>query len=65
MENAKYETRENVLERCGTDCEKIVIIHALRRTKGKQSAAAELLGITKSLLACKVQEHGIDCAQYR
>ena len=65
MDNKKSETEENVLARCVSDCEKTVIIHALKRTKGNQSAAAMLLGTTKRILTYKVQKYGIDCAKYR
>jgi Nif-specific regulatory protein len=65
MDNDKLDTRENVLERCVFDCEKTVIIHALTRTKGNQSAAAELLGTTKRILTYKVHKYAIDCQQFR
>ena len=58
-------TARNVLERCGSDCEKTVIVHALTRTKGNQSTAAKILGITKRILTYKVHKYGIDCAQFR
>ncbi|MGP8154206.1 MAG: helix-turn-helix domain-containing protein [Smithella sp.] len=56
---------ENVLERCVSDCEKTVIIHALSRTKGNQSAAAVLLGTTKRILTYKIHKYGIDCEQFK
>jgi Nif-specific regulatory protein len=65
MNNDKSYTGENVLERCVSDCEKTVIIHALTRTKGNQSAAAELLGTTKRILTYKVHKYGIDCDQFK
>jgi transcriptional regulator with GAF, ATPase, and Fis domain len=65
MDNDKLNTAKNVLERCGSDCEKTVIIHALTRTKGKQSTAAKILGITNRILAYKVHKYGIDCEQFR
>ena len=65
MENDKLDTRENVLERCVSDCEKTVIIHALARVKGNQTAAAELLGTTKRILTYKVHKYVIDCEQFR
>jgi transcriptional regulator with GAF, ATPase, and Fis domain len=65
MDNDKLNTAKNVLERCGSDCEKTVIIHALTRTKGVQSVAAKILGITKRILAYKVHKYGIDCEQFR
>ncbi|MEN6623386.1 MAG: helix-turn-helix domain-containing protein [Smithella sp.] len=57
--------RENILERCLSDCEKIIIIHALTRTRGNQSAAAQLLGTTKRILTYKVHKYGIDCEQFK
>ena len=65
MNNDKPCNGENVLERCVSDCEKTVIIHALTRTKGNQSAAAELLGTTKRILTYKVHKYGIDCEQFK
>ena len=65
MDNNKIHTGENMLERCVYDCEKTVIIHALTRTRGNQSAAAELLGTTKRILTYKVHKYGIDCEQFR
>jgi DNA-binding NtrC family response regulator len=65
MNNDKLHTTKNVLDRCGSDCEKTVIIHALTRTKGDQSVAAKILGITKRILAYKVHKYRIDCEQFR
>lgn len=65
MNNDKLKTAKNVLDRCGSDCEKTVIIHALTRTKGDQSVAAKILGITNRILAYKVHKYGIDCAQFK
>lgn len=65
MDNNKSYIEGNVLERCVSDCEKTVIIHALMRTRGNQSAAAMLLGTTKRILAYKVHKYGIDCTKYR
>jgi Nif-specific regulatory protein len=45
--------------------EKTIIIHALTRTNGNQSAAAKLLGTTKRILTYKVHKYGIDCEQFR
>ena len=65
MENNKSVYKENVLERCVFDTEKTVIVHALIRTRGNQSAAAEMLGTTKRILAYKVHKYGIDCEQFK
>ncbi|PKN52036.1 MAG: hypothetical protein CVU55_08240 [Deltaproteobacteria bacterium HGW-Deltaproteobacteria-13] len=65
MDGYKANCKENLLERCLCDCEKTVIIHALTRTNGNQSAAAELLGTTKRILAYKVHKYGIDCEQFK
>ncbi len=64
MDNDKTYTRENALERCVSDCEKTVIIHALRKTKGNTSEAAQILGTTKRVLAGKIHKYEIDCAQF-
>lgn len=64
MDKDKTYLRESVLNRCVTDCEKTVIIHALRRTKGNQSNAAEILGTTKRVLASKIHKYEIDCTQF-
>jgi Nif-specific regulatory protein len=58
-------TGENVLERCVFDCEKTVIIHALTRTNGNQTAAAKLLGTTRRILDYKIHKYGIDCKQFK
>ena len=39
--------------------EKELIVEALRRTKGNQSKAAELLGIPRPTLHAKLQRHGV------
>ena len=65
MDNDKLNTGENVLERCVIDCEKTVIIHALTRTKGNQSAAAKLLGTTRRILDYKIHKYRIDREQFR
>ena len=65
METVKYESKENILERCVSDCERAVIIQALMKTRGNQSAAAILLGTTKRILTYKVNKYGIDCEQLK
>lgn len=65
MDKSKSVPAQNVLERCVADCEKTVIIHALMRTHGNQTAAAMLLGTTKRSLTYKVNKYRIDCARYR
>ena len=65
MDSHKVDIKEDVLERCVVDCERAVIIHALARTKGNQSEAAELLGTTKRILGHKVHKYGIDCEQFK
>ncbi|MEE9911703.1 MAG: hypothetical protein K4571_08260 [Deltaproteobacteria bacterium] len=64
MDNDKTYARENVLERCLFECEKTVIIHALRRTNGVLSEAAQILGTTKRVLAGKIHKYEIDCRQF-
>jgi len=41
------------------EVEKELIVEALRRTKGNQSKAAELLGIPRPTLHAKLQRHGV------
>jgi len=65
MDRDKGNCQENILERCLCDCEKTVLIHALTKTRGNQSAAAKLLGTTKRILTYKVHKYGIDCEQFR
>jgi Nif-specific regulatory protein len=56
---------EDVLARCVFDCERMVIIHALAKTKGNQSAAARLLGTTIHILTYRIHKYGIDCEQFK
>jgi DNA-binding NtrC family response regulator len=65
MDNDKLDASENVLERCVSDYEKIVIIHVLAKTKGNLSAATKLLGTTRRILTCKVHKYAIDTEQFR
>ncbi|MGA2554582.1 MAG: helix-turn-helix domain-containing protein [Smithella sp.] len=65
METVKYESKENILERCVSDCERTMIFQALMKTRGNQSAAAMLLGTTKRILTYKVNKYGIDCEQLK
>jgi transcriptional regulator with GAF, ATPase, and Fis domain len=65
MDNENIYIRENILERCVVDCEKTVIIHALTRTNGNQTAAAKLLGTTRRILDYKIHKYGIECAQFK
>ena len=48
MDNDKTYARENALERCVSDCEKTVIIHALRRTKGDHHGGSADAGNNKT-----------------
>jgi Nif-specific regulatory protein len=61
----KENAQQNVLERCVFDCERTVIIHALIKSKGNQSAAARLLGTTRRILTYKIHKYGIDCEQFK
>jgi len=65
MDRDKACGKENLLDRFLSDCEKIVIMHVLTKTRGNQSAAARLLGTTKHALINKMHKYGIDCEQYR
>jgi DNA-binding protein Fis len=65
MNRDKVCGQENLLDRFLSDCEKIVIMHVLTKTKGNQSAASRLLGTTKNALLHKIHKYGIDCEHYR
>jgi Nif-specific regulatory protein len=65
MDDERLNTGENVLESCVSDCEKAVIIHALTRTNGNQTAAAKLLGTTRRILDYKIHKYRIDREQFR
>ena len=64
MDNGKKSASANALERCVSDCEKKVIIDALKKTKGDIRVAAQMLGTTKRVLASKIQKHQIDCTSF-
>ncbi len=64
MDNGKTSASASALERCVSDCEKTVILHALRRTKGDTTVAAQMLGTTKRSLARKILKYEIDCTQF-
>jgi Nif-specific regulatory protein len=65
MDNGKFNTQENKLQRFIFDCEKTVIHQALVRTKGNITAAARLLGTTRRILTYKVHKYGIDYEQLK
>ena len=65
MSSYKPDTEKDVLKRCVVDCEKMVIMHTLIKTKGDRFEAAELLGTTARVLAHKVQKYGIDCEELK
>jgi Nif-specific regulatory protein len=64
MDIEKIASGEDALARCVSDCERMVILHALRRTRGNPSDAAQILGITKRILAGKIQKYEIDCTPF-
>jgi Nif-specific regulatory protein len=65
MDNGKFNTQENKLQRFIFDCEKTVIHHVLVKTKGNITAAARLLGTTRRILTYKVHKYGIDYEQFK
>jgi Nif-specific regulatory protein len=65
MDNGKFNTQENKLQRFVFDCEKTVIRHVLVKTKGNITAAAKLLGTTRRILTYKVHKYGIDYEQFK
>ena len=65
MNRYKPDAGKDVLKRCVVDCERMVIIHTLIKTKGDPAEAAELLGTTTRVLAHKVQKYGINCEELK
>ena len=51
---------ENILDRCVSQCEKAVITHVLRRTRGSLPEAARLLGMNRKRFLGKLRKHGIE-----
>ncbi len=64
MDNDKTTIGESQLKRCVSDCERTVILHALRRAGGNPSEAARMLGTTKRILSAKISKYRIDCTQF-
>lgn len=64
MDQGKTIIGTNTLERCVSDCERAVILHALKRTNGDTEAAAQILGTTKRVLTSKIHKYEIDCSQF-
>ena len=64
MDNVKTSTISSRLERCVSDCEKTVILHALKRAEGDAVVAARMLGTKKRVLARKILKYEIDCTQF-
>jgi Nif-specific regulatory protein len=64
MDNGKTSASASTLERCVSDCEKTVIMHALKRAEGDAGVAAQMLGTTKRVLARKILKYEIDCTQF-
>ncbi len=64
MDDEKIISDESTLARCISDCEKMVIVHALKRTGGNQSDAARILGTNQRILSRKMSKYEIDCTQF-
>ena len=58
-------TGEDLLRSHVADFEKHIIVSALRRTGGNQSAAAKQLGTTKRILMYRIHKYGIDIQAFR
>ena len=64
MDSRHIYSGENTLERCVSECEREVILHALRRASGNLADAAQMLGATKRGLARKIRKYDIDRRQF-
>lgn len=56
---------EDLLKSNVADYEKHIIISALKRTGGNQSAAAKQLGTTKRILMYRIHKYNIDLDAFR
>jgi Nif-specific regulatory protein len=61
VDKKEYGRLNNIIERQ----ERALIIDALKETRGNQSRAAKLLGITKRIIQYKIQKFGIDPWRFR
>lgn len=65
MEMKDSYTGEDLLRSHVADFEKHIIVSALKRTGGNQSAAAKQLGTTVRILMYRIQKYGIDIHEFR
>ena len=65
MEDRHLFTTEDLLKSNVSDFERHIIVSALQRTSGNQTAAARQLGTTRRILMYRIRKYGIDISEFR
>jgi len=65
MKNEKAETSTASLKARVEAYERVLVVEALRRTKGNQSRAAELLGTSQRIVNYKIRKYRLDLGLFR
>ena len=64
MKHERAETSTNLKARVEA-YERVLVVEALRRTKGNQSRAAELLGTSQRIVNYKIRKYRLDLRLFR
>ncbi|HNQ01461.1 MAG TPA: helix-turn-helix domain-containing protein [Syntrophales bacterium] len=65
MKHEKAETSAVNLKARVEAYERVLVVEALRRTKGNQSRAAELLGTSQRIVNYKIRKYRLDLCLFR
>jgi len=65
MKHEKAETSAVNLKARVEAYERVLVVEALRRTKGNQSRAAELLGTSQRIVNYKIRKYRLDLGLFR
>lgn len=65
MKHEKAETSAVNLKARVEAYERVLVVEALRRTKGNQSRAAELLGTSRRIVNYKIRKYRLDLCLFR
>ena len=65
MKQEKAETSAVNLKARVEAYERVLVVEALRRTKGNQSRAAELLGTSQRIVNYKIRKYRLDLGLFR
>jgi len=65
MKHEKAETSAVNLKARVEAYERVLVVEALRRTKGNQSRAAELLGTSRRIVNYKIRKYRLDLRLFR